>query len=304
MSRKTQVAIIGAGPAGLTAAIYLKRAMLDVVIIDKYAPGGKVNNTAHIENYPGYELINGPELATKMYEQALSLGAEVSYGNVQKVDKVGDSLIVTTDEETIEATYVIVASGTSERLLDVPGEATYTNRGVSYCAVCDGSFYKGEEVAVVGGGNAALEESLYLSTIVKKIYLIHRRQGFRASAIIVDKVKNTPNIELVLDSVPLEIVGEKVVDGIKIQNVLTKEESIIPVKAVFPFIGQNPNTDFVKHLGVTTEAGFIVTNHELETSIKNLYAAGDCVDQKIRQIVVAAGDGAVAALNIAKHSAL
>ncbi|NCA96032.1 MAG: FAD-binding protein, partial [Methanomicrobia archaeon] len=158
MSRKTQVAIIGAGPAGLTAAIYLKRAMLDVVIIDKYAPGGKVNNTAHIENYPGYELINGPELATKMYEQALSLGAEVSYGNVQKVDKVGDSLIVTTDEETIEATYVIVASGTSERLLDVPGEATYTNRGVSYCAVCDGSFYKGEEVAVVGGGNAALEE--------------------------------------------------------------------------------------------------------------------------------------------------
>lgn len=304
MNKKTHVAIIGAGPAGLTAAIYLKRAMLDVTIIDKYAPGGKVNTTAHIENYPGYELINGPELATKMYEHALSLGAEVSYGNVLKVDKVDEHFLVTTDEEVIEAAYVIVASGTKERLLGVPGEETFTNRGVSYCAVCDGSFYKGEEVAVVGGGDAALEEALYLATIVKKIYLIHRRQGFRASAIIIDKVKSTPNIELVLDSVPLEIVGDKVVEGIKVQNVISHEETLIPVKAVFPFIGQIPNTDFVQHLGITTEAGFLLTNRELETPIKNLFGAGDCVDQNLRQIVVAAGDGAITALHIAKRSSL
>ena len=304
MNKNTHVAIIGAGPAGLTAAIYLKRAMLDVTIIDKYAPGGKVNTTAHIENYPGYELINGPELATKMYEHALSLGAEVSYGNVLKVDKVDEHFLVTTDEEVIEAAYVIVASGTKERLLGVPGEETFTNRGVSYCAVCDGSFYKGEEVAVVGGGDAALEEALYLATIVKKIYLIHRRQGFRASAIIVDKVKSTPNIELVLDSVPLEIVGGKVVEGIKVQNILSHEETLIPVKAVFPFIGQIPNTDFVQHLGITTEAGFLLTNRELETPIKNLFGAGDCVDQNLRQIVVAAGDGAITALHIAKRSSL
>lgn len=289
--------IIGAGPAGMTAAIYLKRANVEFKIVDKYAPGGKMNITAVVDNYPGYYDIPGPDLAFKMYEQLKEMNINIDYADVKKVTKEGDIFTLETDEGVEFAKAVIVATGTQERKLKIPGEGKYTNKGVSYCAVCDAALYKGEAIAIVGGGNSALEEAAFTAGIVDKIYLIHRRQEFRADEAAVVEVKEAKNIELVLDTIPLEILGDgNHVSGIKVKNIVNGEEKIIPVKAVFPFVGLDAVSDLLSELNVRDDKGYVLVNSEMMTAVPGLFSTGDVNQKILRQIVTATNDGAIAAL--------
>lgn len=289
--------IVGAGPAGMTAAIYLKRANIEFKIVDKYAPGGKMNITAVVDNYPGYFDIPGPDLAFKMYEQLREMKINIDYADVKKVTKDGDTFVLESDEGLEYAKAVIIATGTQERKLKIPGEAKYTNKGVSYCAVCDAALHKGEDIAIVGGGNSALEEAAFTASIVKKIYLVHRRQEFRADESAVEDVKNAENIELVLDAIPLEILGDgNTVTGLKVKNIKTGEESILDVKAVFPFVGLDAVSDLLAELNVRDERGYVLVNHEMMTQVPGLFSIGDVNQKNLRQIVTATADGAIAAL--------
>lgn len=292
-----QVYIIGAGPAGMTAAIYLKRANISFKIVDKYAPGGKMNITAVVDNYPGYFDIPGPDLAFKMYEQLKEMGIEIGYADVKKVTKEDTIFKLETDEGVEYAKVVIVATGTQERKLKIPGEAKYTNKGVSYCAVCDAALYKGDDIAIVGGGNSALEEAAFTAGIVNKIYLVHRRQEFRADESAVIEVKETKNIELVLDTIPLEILGDgNNVTGLKVKNIVTGEEKVLPVKAVFPFVGLDAVSDLLSDLNVRDDKGYVVVNQDMMTNVPGLFSIGDVNQKFLRQIVTATSDGAIAAL--------
>lgn len=292
-----QVYIIGAGPAGMTAAIYLKRANIPFKIVDKYAPGGKMNITAVVDNYPGYFDIPGPDLAFKMYEQLKEMGIEIGYADVKKVTKEDTIFKLETDEGVEYAKVVIVATGTQERKLKIPGEAKYTNKGVSYCAVCDAALYKGDDIAIVGGGNSALEEAAFTAGIVNKIYLVHRRQEFRADESAVIEVKETKNIELVLDTIPLEILGDgNNVTGLKVKNIVTGEEQVLPVKAVFPFVGLDAVSDLLSDLNVRDDKGYVVVNQDMMTNVPGLFSIGDVNQKFLRQIVTATSDGAIAAL--------
>jgi len=289
--------IVGAGPAGMTAAIYLKRANIEFKIVDKYAPGGKMNITAVVDNYPGYFDIPGPDLAFKMYEQLREMKINIDYADVKKVTKDGDIFVLESDEGLEYAKAVIIATGTQERKLKIPGEAKYTNKGVSYCAVCDAALHKGEDIAIVGGGNSALEEAAFTASIVKKIYLVHRRQEFRADESAVEDVKNAKNIELVLDAIPLEILGDgNTVTGLKVKNIKTGEESVLNVKAVFPFVGLDAVSDLLAELNVRDERGYVLVNHEMMTQVPGLFSIGDVNQKTLRQIVTATADGAIAAL--------
>lgn len=281
----------------MTAAIYLKRANIEFKIVDKYAPGGKMNITAIVDNYPGYFDIPGPDLAFKMYEQLKGMGIDIGYADVKNITKVDEEFIIESDEGKEYAKAVIIATGTKERKLKIPGEGKYTNKGVSYCAVCDAALYKGQEIAIIGGGNSALEEAAFTAGIVDKIYLIHRRQEFRAEDLIVEEVKETKNIELVLDTIPLEILGDgNFVTGVKVKNIKTGEEKIIPVKAVFPFVGLDAVSDFLTELNVRDDKGYVLVDSEMMTSIPGLFSIGDVNQKTLRQIVTATSDGAIAAL--------
>lgn len=292
-----QVYIIGAGPAGMTAAIYLKRANIQFKIVDKYAPGGKMNITAVVDNYPGYFDIPGPDLAFKMYEQLREMGINIDYADVKKIGKVDDMFEVESDEGVEYARAVIVATGTQERKLKIPGEAKYTSKGVSYCAVCDAALYKGQDIAIVGGGNSALEEAVFTADIVNKVYLVHRRQEFRADEHAVDEVRETKNIELVLDTIPLEVVGDgNEVSGLKIKNIVTGEEKILNVKAVFPFVGLDAVSDMLAGFNVRDEKGYVIVNSDMMTEVPGLFSIGDVNQKNLRQIVTATSDGAIAAL--------
>ena len=289
--------IVGAGPAGMTAAIYLKRANIEFKIVDKYAPGGKMNITAVVDNYPGYFDIPGPDLAFKMYEQLKQMKIEIGYADVKKIRKEDNLFVLESDEGLEYAKAVIVATGTQERKLKIPGEGKYTSKGVSYCAVCDAALYKGEDVAIVGGGNSALEEAVFTANIVNKIYLIHRRQEFRADESAVQEVKETKNIELVLDTIPLEILGDgNHVVGIKVKNIVTGEEKVLDVKAVFPFVGLDAVSDLLEGLNVRDDKGYVLVNQEMMTEVPGLFSIGDVNQKTLRQIVTATSDGAIAAL--------
>jgi len=298
LERKTKVVVIGSGPAGITAAIYLKRAMIDFILLDKYTPGGKVNTTGEIENYPGFSKVTGPDLAFKFFEQLQAMDIPIDYGDVQTIEYQNPGFKVLTDEEIIFTDFVIVASGTQERRLNIPGENRLSGHGVSYCAVCDGNLFKGKVVAVVGGGNSALQEAIYLSTLTEKVYLLHRRQGFRAENRLVKRAQKTPNIEFILDVIPREIIGEMQVEGIVIENKLTQEQSTLAVDGVFPFIGMNPNSNFLKQFPIINEQGFLIVHDNMMTDIDGLYGAGDINDKELRQIVTATNDGAIAAIDI------
>ena len=268
--------IIGAGPAGLSACLYATRAGAEVLMLDAGAPGGKLNVSAEIENWPGQKKKTGPELAYEMYEHALSFGGEQAYGEVTKVIDYGDYKEVITTDQSYEAKNVLIATGTKERKMGIPMEEELTGHGVSYCAVCDGPFFKGDEVAVVGGGNSALEEAIYLTKFAKKVHLIVRRDVFRADKIIQDHVQ----------------ANDKVA-AIALEDSKTGEVSELAVKGVFPFVGLDPITDFVKDLGITDERGYIITNELMETSVKGIYAAGDVRQKVLRQVVTATNDGAI-----------
>lgn len=293
---KRELVIIGAGPAGLTAAIYGKRSGLDVLVLEKSAPGGQINVTDEIENWTGTIHTSGPELAESFRKHAEHFRAEFRESVVEGIELGDGKKIVKTDSGEIEAEAVIVATGASFRKAGVKGEEEFTGRGVSYCAVCDGAFFEDETVAVIGGGNTAVEEAVYLTRFASKVYIIHRRDSFRADRTATERALTNEKIEVIWNSVLEEIAGDEMVEKILLQNVKTGEKSELPVAGVFVFVGMEPNTGFMKDLVETARGGWIKTNDRMETSVEGVFAAGDVRDKFLRQVVTAAGDGATAAM--------
>ncbi|MFA6662349.1 MAG: FAD-dependent oxidoreductase, partial [Bacilli bacterium] len=290
MSKILDCAIIGSGPAGFTSAIYLLRNNLDIVLLEKNIPGGAIVNTASIENYPGFETIGGADLASKMYTQVLKLGAHPEGDEIKSIKKGPNGMFTLVGDNNIYyAKYVILALGLENRKLGFTGEEKFIGRGITFCAVCDGFLYKDQEVAVAGGGSAALEESLYLASICKKVYIIHRREVFRADDSIVEKVKKNPKIELVLNETISEVVGEEKFEGLKLNS-----GKIIKVKALFEFVGYIPHTKFLEPLDILDDKGFVVVDKHYETKIEGMFAVGDVIETEVRQIATAIGDGAYA----------
>lgn len=285
--------IIGAGPAGMSAAVYAARAELNFIVIEaSMMQGGQVLTTYDVDNYLGLPGIGGFEMGMKFSEHAKKLGANFVTENVMSMDAVGDVKKVVTDKNTYETKTIIIATGAAHKKAGIPGEAEFTGRGVSYCATCDGAFFKNKVTAVVGGGDVAVEDALYLSRLCKKVYLIHRRDEFRAAKSLVNKAKNTENIELVLDSTVERIDGEAKVSSINIENKNTKESTQISVDGVFFAVGMQPVTAFADGRIQMNEAGYIVAGEDCCTNIAGVYAAGDIRTKNLRQIITAAADGA------------
>ena len=297
MDLQYDVIIIGSGPAGLTAAIYATRANLTTAIIEGDTPGGKLTKTYEIENYPGFERISGVDLAMQMMEHGQKFGAVMEFSPVTEIDDEGEfKLVHLGDGRVLTTKAVIVATGTNERQLDLPRAKEFTGRGISYCAVCDGAFYRNKEVAVIGGGNSALEESLYLTQLVNKVNIIIRRDVFRADATVVDKVRNNPKINIITKSLPQELVIEdNAIKGLVIKNVETGELSTVECAGIFPYMGADPATGFLKNLNILDERGYIVVNKDMETAVPGIYGAGDVTVKDLRQVVTATNDGAIAA---------
>ncbi|HEX21124.1 MAG TPA: thioredoxin-disulfide reductase [Actinobacteria bacterium] len=285
--------IVGAGPAGFTAAIYGLRAKLDLFMLEKTGPGGQIALSDVIENYPGYSSISGLELMQKFEEHAKKFGLEIQSSEVTGVEDRGDYKLVKTTSGDIETKAVIICSGAKPRKLDVPGEKEFTGRGVSYCATCDGFFFKGKDVVTVGGGDTAVKESLFLTKMVNKVFLVHRRDALRAEKIIQEKALTSPKINIKWDAVVTEIKGNTKVEGVAIKNVKTGAEEVLPVQGIFIFVGIVPNTGFL-NLVDKDEAGFVKVNKKMETNIPGIFAAGDCRDTPLRQVVTAVGDAAIA----------
>ncbi|XJS10338.1 thioredoxin-disulfide reductase [Aerococcaceae bacterium WGS1372] len=291
---ETDVLIVGAGPGGMAAALYASRANLKTIMLEKGAPGGELINTADVENYPAYKLISGPKLAQKFYESALEFGAEHVYGDVTHVEVLGATKYVHTADKIYVAKAVIIATGAHHRELNIPGEERLAGQGVSYCAVCDGFFFRNRNLVVVGGGDSAVEEGNYLTQFADKVTIIHRRDELRAQKILQDRAFNNPKIEFIWDSVVESIEGDLSVESVKIRNVKTDEESELPINGVFVYIGLIPNTTSVSHLDITDDEGWVITNDHMETSVPGLFAVGDVRQKHLRQIVTAASDGAIA----------
>ena len=294
--------IIGAGPAGMTAALYAARSNLKVALLERGIPGGQMNNTADIENYPGYANISGPELAEKMFEPLENLGVEHLFGLVEKIEDRGDFKEIITEDERFEAKTVIIASGANHRHLGVPGEEDFNSRGVSYCAVCDGAFFRDEDLLVVGGGDSAVEEAIFLTRFAKSVTIVHRRDELRAQKVLQDRAFANEKIRFVWDSVVESIHGdERKVTGVTFKNVKTGELSQAEFGGIFIYVGLDPVSEFAKDLGITDEAGWILTDHQLKTSVAGIYAVGDVRQKDLRQITTAVGDGAIASQEAYKY---
>lgn len=291
--------VIGAGPAGLTAALYASRAGASVLVLDGGAPGGKMNLTAEIENYPGL-ITKGPELAYAMYEQCLSFGAQYEFGEVERSEHFDDHQVVHVGDKTYEARYVFIATGTKERHMGIPHEEEMSGRGVSYCAVCDGPFFKNKDVCVVGGGNSAIEEAIYLSDIVSHVHVVVRRDVLRADQYLADKLQQKENVVMHYLKKPhaIEVTDQKV-SGLIVEDSQTGELSTIQAQGIFPFIGLDPITEFVKDLGIVNEKGYIEVDENQQTAVAGIFAGGDVTEKHLRQVVTAANDGAVAGQYIA-----
>ncbi len=298
------VIIIGGGPAGLCAAMYSGRGMLNALLIERGLPGGELLNTELIEDYPGFESILGRDLAEKMTDHAKKFGAEIVTDTVESIEKRDDEEfdVRTQLGKTYHAPAVIITAGGSPNKLGIPGELEYAGRGVSYCAVCDGAFFKGETIAVIGGGDAALEEATYLTRYAEKVYLIHRRSEFRGSAILQDRAFNHSKIEVIRNKVVDEVEGgPSGSTNIKLTDTVSGETSDLAVTGVFIFIGFTPNSGLIKGHFDHDESGYIVTDWNMMTSIQGLFAAGDLRVQLTRQITTAVGDGTTAAIAVEKY---
>lgn len=294
------IIIIGGGPAGLTAGLYAGRSKLKTLIIEKDISGGQISGTAFVENYPGsIENPTGMALSERMEEQAKQY-ADIVFENVEEVNLDGEIKTVKTDSNEYKAKVIIISTGARHRKLGVPGEAEFANRGVSYCATCDGPFYQGLDIYVVGGGDSALEEANYLTRYGQSVTIIHRRDEFRASGVVVDTVKNNPKIKFEYNSVVKEIRGDKEVEEIVLENVKTKEEKIIknedgsPI-GVFVFVGNIAQTEIFEGQ-VNMEKGYIITDEDMKTNIEGVFAVGDTRKKSVRQAVTAASDGCIAAV--------
>lgn len=290
------IVIIGGGPAGLAAGLYAARALRSTLLIERKAPGGQIALTGAVENYPGIESINGFDLSQQMLTQAEHNGMQVHYADVISIRREGDAFVLSTTEGDVHARAVILTGGADYNRLDIPGEERLTGRGVSYCATCDAAFFKGMEVAVVGGGDAALDEGLFVTRYASKVHLIHRRDEFRASRVLQERVFANPKIEIIWDTIVTEILGEGEVTGARLRQVKSGEERILPVSAVFIFIGQHPNTDWLKDELHLDTGGHVPVNLWMETNIPGLFAAGDIRGESARQVASAVGDGATAAI--------
>ncbi len=287
------VVIIGSGPAGLSAGIYGKRAGLSTLIVDRSPMcGGQVTSTYEVDNYPGLPKVTGMELADKFKAHATEQEVEFLVSNITEIEDKGDVKVLHTNKDDIEAKTVIIATGARHRTLGVPGESEHAGMGVSYCATCDGAFFRNKDVAVVGGGDVALEDALFLARTSNKVYLIHRRDAFRGAKVLENQVRATENIELVLDSVVEEVLGDGMVEKVAILNKKTGEKSEINVNGVFMAVGILPNTEGLAGLPNTNEAGYIEAGEDGVTSIPGVFAAGDVRTKQLRQVITACSDGA------------
>ncbi len=302
MSVDYDIIIIGGGPGGLTAGLYAARANMNAVLLEKALPGGQIANTHEVEDYPGFEHIGGPELASKMENHAKKFGLEVKTTGAEEVWCEGDERVVkTSDGQELRAYAIILATGGSPNLLHVPGEKELSGLGVSYCAICDGAFFKDQVIVVVGGGDAAVEEGMFLTRFGSKVIIIHRRDELRAAKIIQKRAFANPKIEFVWDSVVEKINGDQKVNSVSVKNVKTGETSQIDCGAVFIFIGFKPNSDLVREEMKKDETGYIITDTSMQTSVPGIYACGDVRHQLVKQITNAVGDATTAAVAAEKY---
>lgn len=296
------VVILGGGPAGLSAAIYASRGAVSTALIDISMMGGQPSNYLELENYPGFPIIGGYDLMEKFEEHADKFGVQkFPMQEIEKIDLTSTPKLIVTKEGEFKAKSVIIACGAQPMKLGVPGEKEFVGRGVSYCAVCDGAFYKGKVVAVVGGGNAAVEEAMYLTKFADKVYLIHRRNELRADKIVQERAFKNEKLEFVWDSVVKEIKGDELVHTAVLENVHTKEHSNLAVDGIFPYIGMMPNIENISGQVEQDAGGFILTDETMKTSIEGVFAVGDIRKTPLRQVITAASDGAVGAVYSVKY---
>ncbi|EUJ40440.1 thioredoxin reductase [Listeria weihenstephanensis FSL R9-0317] len=296
------VIIIGAGPAGMTAALYTSRADLDTLMIERGVPGGQMVNTADIENYPGFESILGPDLSEKMFAGAKQFGAQYAYGDIKSIENGEEYKTVVAGSKTFKARSIIIATGAEHRKLGAAGEDQYSGRGVSYCAVCDGAFFKNRELIVVGGGDSAVEEGTYLTRYASKVTIVHRRDKLRAQQILQDRAFKDEKVEFVWNATVEEIVGDdNKVTGARLISTVDGSETLIDADGAFIYVGLVPLTKAFKGLGILDDEGYVITNEEMETNIPGIFAAGDVRVKSLRQVVTATGDGSIAGQNAQKY---
>lgn len=292
------VIIVGAGPAGMTAAVYASRANLSTVMIERGMPGGQMANTEDVENFPGFDLITGPDLSTKMFTHAQKFGAKYEYGDIKEIEDKGSYKVVNMGDKTLTARAIIIATGAEYKKIGVPGEQELGGRGVSYCAVCDGAFFKGKNLYVIGGGDSAVEEGIFLTKFADKVTIVHRRDELRAQKIIQDRAFKNKKIDFIWNTT-LKTINEKdgKVGSVTLVSTEDGSESEHQADGVFIYIGMKPLTKPFESLGILNENGYIETNDEMETKVPGVYAAGDVREKTLRQIVTATGDGSIAAQN-------
>lgn len=290
------VAIVGAGPAGMTAAVYASRADLSTVMIERGMPGGQMANTEEVENFPGFDFVTGPDLSTKMFEHAKKFGVEYQYGDIKSIEDKGDYKVINLGDKEITAYAVIISTGAEYKKIGVPGEQELGGRGVSYCAVCDGAFFKGKKLYVIGGGDSAVEEGTFLTKFADSVTIVHRRDELRAQKILQDRAFKNDKVDFIW-SHTLKTINEKdgKVGSLTLESTKDGSEQTVDADGVFIYIGMKPLTAPFEDLGITNETGYIVTNDDMSTSIPGIYAAGDVREKGLRQIVTATGDGSIAA---------
>lgn len=296
------ILILGGGPAGMSAGVYAARGAVKTAIVDISMFGGQPSNYLEIENYIGFPIIGGYDLSEKFEEHADKFGVEkFPFQEIQSIDLIANPKIIETTDKIFKTKSIIITTGANPKKLDIKGEAEFTGRGVSYCAVCDGAFFKDKEIAVIGGGNSAVEEGIYLTRFAKKVHIINRRNELKADKILQQKAFENEKISIVYNTSPIEIKGSDKVEGIVLSNSETQETSELKIDGVFPFIGLTPNISLINGQLQQDSSGFIVTDENMRTSIEGVFAAGDVRTSPLRQVITATSDGAIAAVNAIKY---